>query len=160
MNKNIYILYYMINNILLTIGEYGPFLLFISSLLLINKNILILYYIGGFIINLLINLVLKNIIKESRPTNKYEKQFSNRIKSINSDKYGMPSGHAQLSFYSLIFISKSFNNNYITLFYLLICLNTLYQRVIKGYHSINQVIVGSIIGLVMGYITYHLSQKK
>jgi membrane-associated phospholipid phosphatase len=148
------------NSILLFIGENGPIILFfISLLLLLNKYILILYYIIGFIINLLLNIVIKNIIKEPRPTNKYQKNFEKRIKAVSSDTYGMPSGHAQSIFYSLIFIHKSFNNIYLSLFYLLICLNTLHQRVNMGYHSISQVIVGAIIGLIVGYIVYNFSQK-
>ena len=59
-----------------------------------------------------------------------------------------------------MFIHKSFNNIYLSLFYLLICANTLYQRINSGYHSINQVLVGSIIGLIVGYIAYISSKKK
>lgn len=151
----------MIKKIFLFLGENSPYLLFyISLFLLLSKNLLIFYYIIGFIINLLINMIIKYLIKEPRPSNKYVKNFNERVKTISVDKYGMPSGHAQSIFYSFIFIHKSFNNIYLSLFYLIICLNTLYQRVNMKYHTINQVLVGSIIGLIIGYITYIMSIKK
>ena len=152
----------MIRKILLFLGEMGPYFLFFLSLLLLllNKSILLVYYIFGFVINLFINMIIKHLIKEPRPTHKYEKNFNERVKTFSADKYGMPSGHSQTIFYSFMFIHKSFNNIYLSLFYLLICANTLYQRINSGYHSINQVLVGSIIGLIVGYIAYISSKKK
>lgn len=151
----------MNNNFILFLGENSPYLLFLISIfILIDKSYLIVYYLFGYMINLIINNILKNIIKEKRPTKEYEKNFNQRIKMLNADKYGMPSGHAQSIFYSLIFIYQSFNNIYLSLFYLLLCFITLYQRIEMGYHSLQQVIVGAIVGSIVGYLSYKLYDRK
>ena len=51
------------------IGKYGPILLlFISIFLLRNKHNLLFYYILFFIVSLLLNLILKGIIQQPRPS--------------------------------------------------------------------------------------------
>ena len=48
----------------------------------------------------------------------------------------------------------------ITIIYLIIALNTGYQRIKYKNHSLMQVICGSVIGAVMGYCFYLFSLKK
>jgi membrane-associated phospholipid phosphatase len=79
---------------------------------------------------------------------------------IPFDIYGMPSGHAQTAFFITVFLYLSLKHKNLLylciLFSLLIC----YQRVKFGFHSISQVIVGSIIGSFIGYIFYQLAREK
>jgi membrane-associated phospholipid phosphatase len=141
-----------INNFLLHVGFYGPILLIILLIYNfynknINKRTIIIIIIFSFI-NITINLLLKNSLKQSRPPksvsiNKYD------IQKYHS-KYGMPSGHAQnVSFYLLI-ILVIIKNRLILLISTLISFLTLFQRVYHKKHFIDQVIVGFIIGIIIG----------
>jgi membrane-associated phospholipid phosphatase len=73
--------------------------------------------------------------------------------------YGMPSGHMQYCMFSLVFISYTLQSPWISLFYLIISVITMYHRVEYKYHTILQVIVGSIIGILVGYVTYLYSKR-
>jgi membrane-associated phospholipid phosphatase len=83
---------------------------------------------------------------------------------LGFDRFGMPSGHAQSVFFSTAFIYFALKNVKISLFYLLISLNTLYQRVKYKNHSIGQVIIGSLVGSVIGYAFFkyakHILKKE
>ena len=140
-------------NIIHQLGENGPGILFILSLLIlhtINTNILF-YYVFGSFISEFINLVLKYIFKEPRPKN--NKYIINKL--LKYDIYGMPSGHAQMAFFTTIFIYLAFNRKkYIMIAYLMYSILISYQRVKENYHTVNQVFVGGIIGLLFGYF-YH-----
>ena len=49
-------------------GKTGPTVLFFYSLLLLwNKNTLFYYYLYGFFLNVILNFILKGLIKEPRP---------------------------------------------------------------------------------------------
>ncbi len=141
--------------------NYTPFLFFFSSIfLLYDKKTLNLFFIIGFFINILINIILKGIIQEPRPNENYRLFYLDLLNIKRSenkglmsyDRYGMPSGHAQTAFYSTIFIYFALKNISVTIFYIFLSIITIYQRVMYNYHTIQQVIVGSIIGIIIGYI--------
>lgn len=150
-------------------GTYGPVILnFISFYLLWDKENLIFYYIIGIFVNSLLNLILKGIFKQPRPSEdiklfnlaiKNDKRFTNKY-GIPYDIFGMPSGHAQSSLYSTVFIYLSIKNINILLLYLLISFITCAQRVYYKHHSVIQIIVGAIVGAIFGYFIYYLSQKN
>jgi len=152
-----------ITKLLDIIGYLTPNILFIlSCYLLWSKPFLLVYYFVGFFINVILNIILKVVLKQPRPSEDI-RLFNiaiNNGKRMKYDIYGMPSGHAQTSFYSLIFIYLVFKNNYLSLFYFILSLLTLYQRVKYKNHTLNQVIVGSIVGLIVGYFIFYLSSKK
>lgn len=166
----------ILHNILFTIGEYSPLILIIPTLtLLYNKPTLYYYYIFGLVINSMLNITLKLLIKEPRPqplknatavANPNPKKNENIETSLafsnlaHFDNYGMPSGHAQIVFFSSIYIWFAFKNIKISLIYLCVSLITLYQRVQYNKHTISQVIVGSIIGSLMAALTYFFFKKK
>jgi membrane-associated phospholipid phosphatase len=150
-------------NILNIIGKLSPVILLVSSLyLLINKKTIILFYIIGFVVNLILNVVLKITLQHPRP---YEnkKKFYLKLKNgnkMNFHEFGMPSGHAQSAFYSTIFIHYVFNNISITLFYLFFSLLSCFEKVINNEHSVFQISVGTIIGLLVGTVFYKFSLNK
>jgi membrane-associated phospholipid phosphatase len=145
------------------IGVSAPqILFFVSCYLLWNKPVFLNYYIGGFFINTILNLLLKGIIRQPRPSEDI-KLFNlavNNGKRMGFDVYGMPSGHAQLAFYSTIFIYLALKNKKIAFVFLLISMISLYQRVKYKNHTILQVIVGSGVGALFGYFIYYLSTQK
>lgn len=151
------------NNFIETIGFFGPFILFFTSLWILRKKYIYFFtYISGFLLSIIINYFLKIIIKQPRPSE--NKDLFNILitngKSIDFEKYGMPSGHAQSVFYSTIYIYLITNDIKICMFYLLISLITVFQRIIAKRHTILQVIAGSVIGVFLAYFLHHVGENK
>jgi len=156
-------------SILNNLGFYGPFILIILSVYLLwgHKNLLF-YYVIGIFVNMILNIILKGIIQESRPIFDYKKVSlaSTRAKKLLYQNgvpfylFGMPSGHAQNSFFSTIFIYLALRKMNITYIYLGLTILICIQRISTNYHSINQVIVGSFIGSLFAFFIYYLVDKK
>jgi membrane-associated phospholipid phosphatase len=146
-----------------TIGFFAPSILFFLSVLLLrHMNNYLMFYVVGIILNTILNIILKLIIKEPRPS-KEQKFIEIGVANgffINFDKFGMPSGHAQHCGFSLAFITLVFNNPIITTLYLIITLSSLMQRYFYNNHTILQLVVGFMIGLFVGYITYLFGSKQ
>ena len=140
---------------------------FLSIYLLYDKTRLLFLFIICYFLNIIINLILKGLIQQPRP-NEDPRLFNLELLNIQRSKtkeylisynrYGMPSQHSQLAFYSTIFIYFALKNNIWTIFYSLLALFTLYQRVSFNYHTIFQVIIGSIIGCVFSFLLYYYHQ--
>jgi len=156
-------------NILYEFGEYGPIILIILSwYLLWNNENLFFYYNIGIFANAVLNLILKGIIQEPRPM--FDDKKTSLIKTnaksyffqngIPFDMFGMPSGHAQMSFFTTIFIYLSLKHKNLFYLYLIYSVFICYQRVKFDYHSLSQVIVGSIVGVAFGYYVYQLAREK
>ena len=145
------------------IGLYSPIILFILSLFLLrNMTIYLKFFLSGFILNNILNIILKLSIKEPRPS-KDQKAIEVGIINgarIGFDKFGMPSGHAQNCGYCLSFITMAFNNPFITMIYSLISLVSLFQRYLYNNHTFLQLVTGFIVGLSFGYLTYIIGNKN
>jgi membrane-associated phospholipid phosphatase len=98
-------------------------------------------------------LFLQKKWKDPRPTN--GKQFM-EDEFHNSEAYGMPSGHTQTVFCSLVFFYMITRSISWTLIMLFIAICTISQRLIYRKHTLQQIIVGGIIGSVLGYVIYFL----
>jgi membrane-associated phospholipid phosphatase len=145
------------------IGFLAPHLLFIISILLLwNKKYYLVYYIVGYGFNIVLNLILKGIIRQPRPSEdiKLINISKNNGKRISYDKFGMPSGHAQLSFFSVVFIYLVFKNIPLTIFYIIISLFSLHQRVKYKNHTLLQVIIGTLVGAFVGFAIYMLTKRN
>jgi membrane-associated phospholipid phosphatase len=145
------------------IGSLAPIILFVLSLLLLrNMKIHLRFFVFGFILNNILNIILKLAIKEPRPT-KDQKAIEIGVTNgarISFDKFGMPSGHAQNCGYCLAFITMTLNNPYITILYTIITFNSLFQRYLYNNHTILQLIIGIIIGTTFGYLIYMFANKN
>jgi membrane-associated phospholipid phosphatase len=145
-----------------TIGFFAPVILFMFSVLILrHMSNYLLFYIVGTVLNNILNIILKLIIKEPRPS-KDQKFIEIGVTNgafISFDKFGMPSGHAQNCGFSLSFITLVFNNPFITTLYLILSLISIMQRYIYNNHTMLQLIIGFIIGLIAGYITYLFGSK-
>ena len=153
----------MIRNILHTLGEKGPVLLLLITIYLLwNKNVLLFYFLLGTTVNNIINIILKGIIKQPRPSVNNKsialKKYYTYVHTNHA--YGMPSGHSQNALFSSAFIFASLKSVNISGFYCLLSIITLIQRVQYNHHTVLQVVCGSILGLVFGYIFYTMSQRK
>jgi len=145
------------------IGYLGPFLLLSSTIILLRtKGTLLSIYVVGYVLNLIINIILKEVIKQPRPSEDLS-IFNASVahgKRISFDRYGMPSGHATSVFYSTAFIFLALKSPFISIIYLLISINTGYQRIKYKNHTLMQVICGAIIGGIVAYIAYMFAGKK
>jgi dolichyldiphosphatase len=150
------------NYILNYIGLLAPvILLLLTIVFLFDKQTYMLFFIGGFILNNLFNILLKSIIKDPRPNN--DKLLIEILtangKRLDFDKYGMPSGHAQMCGFALSYITLTLNNPYVTGLYLLITIISLIQRYKNNNHTLLQLIIGLLLGLIIGYLFYHITNK-
>ena len=142
-----------------TIGTTAPYTLFIISVFLLrNLKYYLFFYILGFGLNNLLNIALKLLIREPRPRDdtKFIELIGNRI---GYDKYGMPSGHAQKCFFSLVYITLALNQPMITLFYVGISFICIVQRYEYKNHTLIQLFIGSITGSLFAYLIYFFSGK-
>ena len=161
------------------VGNNGPFILTITSLLLLkNKQVYFEFYLLGSLLNFFLNQILKLLVKQPRPSvdqktfdlaMKHMKSTTNYANMISYDKVlGMPSGHSQGVFFSTAFIYFVFyhlkpntsTSTNILLFYLFISFITISQRVYYKFHTINQIIVGGCIGIGFSYLIYSWATKK
>jgi membrane-associated phospholipid phosphatase len=159
----------IITNLIYEIGNFGPFILFFISLFLLSKKQnLLSYYVVGIFINTIINLILKVTLQQPRPSED-PKIFNLALKkgkyfflnnNVPLDIFGMPSGHAQSCIFSTTFIVLTTKKYISFIIYTLLSLITIYQRVKYNYHTIFQVIVGSVVGFLLGYLFYYFSQEK
>ena len=140
-------------------GIWSSAILFTISILRLYKRP---YYLGGylvfFIINEIVNTCLKSLIKENRPKSELENAsiFDN---NEGADKYGMPSHHTQSLFFSLIYLYCVTNNVWIIMIELFIIGVTIYQRYNTKRHTLEQLAAGSLIGSMIGYISF-ISTKQ
>jgi len=151
------------------LGYYTPYILFFLSLIVIKKrNAFFYYYIGGFILNYVLNVQLKAILKQPRPDSNVA--LLNIMKQdgryVHPQMYGMPSGHAQESFYSLLYVCwlikdklDKQNKNILFVFGLL-CIIMMFQRVMTKKHTILQIGIGSIVGGMVGIFFYKMAEQQ
>ena len=154
--------------IIYNIGEYGPVGLFIlSCFLLWNKKNLIYYYIVGIILNCILNLLLKVSFQQPRPSDDIDK-FNLAITKgrrhlfnmVPFNIYGMPSGHSQTVMFSTVYVFLSLQNTNISLFYFLIALITMWQRVNYNFHTVMQVIVGCVVGGLFAHGIFQIAKSN
>jgi membrane-associated phospholipid phosphatase len=154
------------------IGNYGPFILFVSSVFFIwnsRKSSMLNYYVFGIFLSGVINVVLKLLIRQPRPSDDKQK-FDLTLRSdrrmfifdngVPYDVFGMPSGHAQSIGFSLVFVFLTIPNNSFRMFCIAISLITLWQRVHYNHHTVLQVFIGTVVGGLFAYFIFCLSRKN
>ena len=137
------------------IGYFGEYIIFlITCALIFNQRLFFVFYLLFFTLNRIINQYLKKIFKGSRPF--HPKKY------LESDKFtkkasGMPSGHAQISFFSIVY-GYLVNRQFIpwSLLSLLIGFILIYERYVFRNHTVKQLVYGLLIGSILGYISYYI----
>jgi membrane-associated phospholipid phosphatase len=156
-------------NIFNQLGSFGPIILFVFSLYFLwEKHNLFFYYNIGVFADQILNIILKGLLQCPRPSENL-KLFNLALKhnhrfifknGIPYDIFGMPSGHAESVAFSTTFIFLSTKKHTILYIYLFIALITIWQRVEYNYHTIAQVVIGSIVGTGTGYLFYNIAREK
>jgi len=138
-----------------SIGYFGEYITFLITFALIfNKDIYLIFYIIFFLLNKIINQTLKNYFKQPRPKQPLKFLESD---SFSKSKFGMPSGHTQLSFFS-IFYAYLVMNKFIPWILLLLIIGfiVIYERYYFKNHTLFQLISGATLGGVIAYISYKI----
>jgi membrane-associated phospholipid phosphatase len=138
-----------------SIGFYGPLILaFINITYLWGRERYQIAYLLFFLLNSFLNTTLKNIIQERRPTGQI---YFNEHDITPSDKfvtYGMPSGHAQSTGYSIAFLYLVTQSPALLIGSAFIGSLTLYQRYKYRRHTISQLLIGLFIGSAFAQVIY------
>lgn len=142
------------------VGYLGPHILIIMNvyvLLFHYPKHLYLYIPFLFINDILINPALKLLFRQSRPYG-YNKVVG-IDKGLFTNSYGMPSGHSQSSFFSIMYLWLVTQSGIYLLIGLYIGIITVYQRWRDKRHSIDQLIVGGALGAFFAYTSFMISKK-
>lgn len=130
-------------------------MVFYTSWFLITREIEPVIIVGGHLANELANKIVKIILKQPRPD--FHKAFGETSYSLS---FGMPSAHSQfIGFFAAYFIStiiyqvptlKNYQKGIgcIMLALALVCVSA--SRTYLLYHTIEQVLVGCLLGYVLG----------
>jgi len=150
-------------------GRFGPIILIVfASYLLWKKSNLFFYYQIGIVISAILNLILKGILKQPRPSEDL-KEFNLAIKNghrfvfkngIPHDIFGMPSGHSQSVMFTVTYIFLTLKNLKISLAFLFMALLTMAQRIVDNHHTFMQVVVGGLTGILSACLFYYFAQQK
>lgn len=160
---------HIVSNLIYYVGEYMDSGIFFLGLITLRKNLLLyFYYFVGLSLGALLNFILKKIIRIRRPCiniHLFDLLLKNNEEYVERNDrkyhiYGMPSGHSQSCGFAFIFLTLFLRDNYISLFYLLISILTMYQRVKYEHHTVLQVIIGVTIGCLLGVGMYYYAEKK
>jgi len=145
---------------LYAIGFFSEIILIIIVSVLIHSYLTdFIVYLVAIVINGFLNRFLKKMIKGIRPNNPIKFLDSEEFK--NKKAYGMPSGHSQNVFFSIVYLILTIYEN-ISLYlpWIFICILigilTLWERWIFHNHTISQLIVGAIIGSLFAYSVVYL----
>ena len=150
------------NNYLLSIARALPNIIFFSTILLgalTSKRIFyilfLLHNVSEFL-NIIFKFFAERILgKKYHFLIGYGKRPSNNLKT-----YGMPSGHSQAAATFCAFIALYNQNNpnklYINISLFLFVLYIMFSRVYEKFHTIQQTIIGSLIGFGIAYYSYKI----
>ena len=154
------------NKYLSTLGYQGPnTLLALIIIMLYWQGETNPYAYGAVLlcklVNHLINITIKNILKAPRPDSHKDPNFSNLKPTFKNfltihKQFGMPSGHAQDTVWELTFLALYFQKPWLTLMASAQVLITLWQRYETRRHSLYQLAVGSTLGVLVGVAFYNI----
>lgn len=123
---------------LYNIGYFGPHILFVIIFTQLTDGRL--YFVLLQVLNLLVNLILKNVVRQPRPVGAIN---VNQWDKLDEHQYGMPSLHAQLMGSMLLY--AVFHSQKCGLLIVLTAI-TLWQRYVCRKHTVLQLTVGALLG--------------
>ena len=147
-------------------GKYGPFILFFpTAFFLSNKKNAMIYYVTGFFLNSITNVCLKLLIQQPRPSDDKQKfdlalQRGKQFLFLSYDVFGMPSGHSQSVAFTVFFVFLTIQNIFFRFFCAMIALITLWQRVKYNYHTVLQVVIGTMVGALIAYLMFYMKKMN
>ena len=144
----------IIDSIINHVGFNGPIINFIITfaLLFYQKS-----YLYGFLLcylaNAFINKFLKGILKQPRPTDGKSVYAIEDYSGV--EQYGMPSGHAQNVSFIITYMYLVKKRSTWLILETTIAGITMYQRFSSKRHTVQQLSVGFVIGIIVGAMSYY-----
>ena len=148
------------------IGFQGPIITsIITTITLLDRLPYLYIFIIGVILNNSLNEILKYLIKQPRPSN--PKSYIDDKFITGPHIFGMPSGHAQTTSFAIIFLylTQRKINTQLPLYNIWLPLSvfiyilTVYQRWSFRRHTIEQLVIGTIVGATFAQIIYWLTKR-
>jgi membrane-associated phospholipid phosphatase len=143
------------------ISFFSSEILFLTSFSLLFQTgqpyIEAIYTVGYMFAWFSTRFVRNHIIKQLRPKNNVPFSFDKQ--KIYTDKYGMPSGHAVKCFYTTTFMALVQSNWWITAVLSIISILTLEQRYRYHNHTLAQLFVGTIYGILVAVSFFWIYKK-
>ena len=150
------------------LGEWGFVILFLYGLFFLRFQINYLsFFVIGLLFNSILNMFLKAWWKQPRPSSttdlknllaKYGLPFCYKY-GFTSDEFAMPSGHSQNVAFILSYLYFT-NSSRVSVYAYLLGLLVIFHRFLFGFHTVNQIMVGILFGLVVSYCFYYISKRK
>lgn len=114
----------------------------------------------GLLANRLVNMVFKHVVDNPRPQNPVkflESEHFTKGRNVN----GMPSGHTQNVFFAMTYLFFVYGHAQSWILAAsLIALLTIVERYLFHNHTIPQLLVGSMVGIGMGFLFVHLRKEN
>jgi hypothetical protein len=150
------------------LANYSTYILLAFSLFVLRENpIYSFVFLVGYMLNSLLNIVLKYIFFQTIPSIDKEKfytelkyKYNNNILSVGPSLLDIPSGHLQVFFYIIFFIFHFPLSKLDYFVYFSLMALSFYFIYVKQYHSLTSCITGAVIGSVMGYYFYQIAKKR
>jgi membrane-associated phospholipid phosphatase len=133
------------------IGYFSEIILALVVIYVLQKNAIdVLFYVFFFLFSGYLNTVLKDYVKQPRPATPKKFLYSENI-SRSQTVYGMPSGHSQNVFFSLTYLYLTVKDSvYWIQIGLVLAALMVYERWTYHNHTLLQLFVGAVIGVLLG----------
>ena len=141
------------------LGFYGPAILGLLNLLCLwCYNSYFSAFIIGYIGSFFLNGFLKHIIREPRPAN--QRHINEHDRPNHADRFGMPSGHAQMTGYAITFLYLVVRNPCLLVISVFIGALTVFQRYAYRRHTATQLFAGLTVGATTAYMLYEYTKTR
>jgi membrane-associated phospholipid phosphatase len=150
----------MMINLLFALGYFSEFIMLIIVIFVMYPNLLdMIFYLFFLVINGLLNVTLKSIIKQPRPE-EYTKFLYSEHRSRKHPAYGMPSGHSQNVFYSITYLYLTAKDwiEWLPVGLLMATLMVI-ERYIFHNHTLLQLFAGALLGIIFGFLVVYIRNK-
>jgi undecaprenyl-diphosphatase len=101
--------------------------------------------------NFVVVALLKYTLKRARPP------YAINLPMLPYTKYSFPSGHTAMAFLIAFILSKKYPNY--SIFFYTIAILVAISRMYLGLHYLSDVVVGAVIGLTIGWLSYHYKKN-
>lgn len=138
------------------------YLLLLYQIYKVKGKEAIYWILGAFLLVFLCDQIstqlFKNVFERFRPSHDPSLEgMVNLVSGYKGGRYGFVSSHATNSFGFALFTSLLFRNRLYTFFIFSWSLLVIYTRIYLGVHFPGDVIGGMILGLILGYAVYRLT---
>lgn len=142
------------------IGYFSEMIMALIVIYVLQKNITnTAVYILFLLISGYANTILKSLIRQPRPSTTKKFLYSEHFSRINTI-YGMPSGHSQNVFYSITYLYLTVKDGiYWLQLGLVLAALMMYERLTFHNHTLIQLFVGALLGILLGWIVVTVRDK-